>query len=96
MNTLLQKWNALVAQKWVIYFLLLALGIVIAAVDYRNEMWEGSADNYWHYYFSKYAFQFPKYFLHHWGKPVFILATCVVTQFGFYALTLFNIVCGLL
>jgi hypothetical protein len=96
MSKLFEMWNKIGAQKWLPYFLLIVIGAVICVLDHQNEMWEGAADNYWHYYFSKYAFQFPKFFLHHWGKPIFILLTCVVTQFGFYALTIFNIVCGLL
>jgi hypothetical protein len=89
-------WNDIGAKKWFPYLLLVAIGTVIAVVARDNEMWDGGGDNYWHYYFSKYAFRFPKFFLHHWGKPFFILLTCVVTQFGFYALNIFNIVCGLL
>jgi hypothetical protein len=59
-------------------------------------MWEGGGDNYWHYYFSRYAYKFPEFFLHHWGKPLFILLSCPFAQFGFYGINVFNIVCGLL
>jgi hypothetical protein len=96
MKRFFEKWTELGTKKWVPYVLLFLIGIFICVLDYQNEMWDGGADNYWHYYFSKYAFQFPKYFLHHWGKPIFILITCTVCQFGFYALNVFNIFCGLL
>lgn len=62
---------------------------------YYNEYCEGGADNYWHYYFSKYAFTYPDFFLHHWGKPLFILASSVFSQAGFYGIKLFNILCGI-
>ncbi len=76
--------------------LLVLSGIFIVTISYFNETCEGGGDNIWHYYFSKYAFQYPKFFLHHWGKPFFILLTAPVSQLGFYALNVFNIICGLL
>ncbi len=62
---------------------------------YHNEFSEGGADNYWHYFFSKYAYIYPGFFLHHWGKPLFILLSSPFSQFGFYGLNLFNILCGI-
>jgi hypothetical protein len=61
-----------------------------------NEISEGDADNYWHFFFSKYAFKYPSLFLNHWGKPLFILISSPFSQFGFYGLKLFNIICGML
>jgi len=78
------------------YLLILLIGISIATLANFNEVCLGGPDNYWHYYFSKYAFQYPKFFLHHWGKPFFILLSAPVSQLGFYALNIFNIICGLL
>jgi hypothetical protein len=60
-----------------------------------NEYADGGADNYWHYFFSRYAFQYPQLFLNHWGKPLFILLSSPFAQFGFLGLTLFNIICGI-
>ncbi|MFN8145752.1 MAG: hypothetical protein U0073_15120 [Bacteroidia bacterium] len=77
------------------FALLLVLGVFISWIAYYNEIWEGGGDNPWHYYFSRYAPTYPKYFLHHWGKPVFILFSTCFSQFGFYGLNIFNILCGL-
>lgn len=63
---------------------------------YHNEMCEGGADNIWHYYFSHYAYTYPDFFLHHWGKPLFILLSSPFSHFGFYATKVFNILCGVL
>lgn len=71
-------------------------GILLSYFAYHNEFSEGGADNYWHYYFSKYAPKYPEFFLHHWGKPLFILLSTSFAQFGFYALKLFNILCGII
>jgi len=62
----------------------------------KNEFCEGGADNYWHYFFSKYSYQYPEFFLHHWGKPLFILLSGPFSQFGFMGIKLFNILCGIL
>jgi hypothetical protein len=78
------------------FILLLFIGILICIIAWFNQMWEGGGDNYWHYYFSKYAYTYPKFFLHHWGKPLFILLSSPFAQFGFYGINLFNIICGLL
>ncbi|MGZ3931216.1 MAG: hypothetical protein ACXVP0_07625 [Bacteroidia bacterium] len=75
--------------------LLLGIGTGIALLAMHNELWEGGADNYWHYYFSRYAYSHPKFFLHHWGKPIFIFLSAPFSQFGFYGLNIFNICCGL-
>ncbi|MES2565277.1 MAG: hypothetical protein V4565_00320 [Bacteroidota bacterium] len=62
---------------------------------YHNEICEGGPDNVWHYYFSKYALQYPDFFLHHWGKPLFILLSTGFAQFGFFGIKVFNVMCGL-
>jgi hypothetical protein len=75
--------------------LLLSIGIGIGILAKFNQMWEGGADNYWHYYFSRYAYSKPEFFLHHWGKPIFIFLSAPFSQFGFYGLIGFNILCSL-
>ena len=62
----------------------------------KNEFCEGGADNYWHYFFSKYSYNYPDFFLHHWGKPLFILLSGPFAQFGFTGIKVFNITCGIL
>ncbi len=68
---------------------------LLGCFAYYNEFSEGGADNIWHYYFSRYAPMYPEFFLHHWGKPFFILLSTAFAQFGFYGLQIFNILVGL-
>lgn len=75
---------------------IVAISIVLLSINFRNKAWEGGADNYWHYYFSRYAFQKPEFFLHHWGKPLFIALSVCFSQFGFFGTTFFNLLCGIL
>jgi len=60
---------------------------------YHNELWEGGPDNIWHYYFSRYSWTHPDFFLHHWGKPLFILLSSPFAQLGFYGVQIFNLIC---
>jgi hypothetical protein len=82
-------------ERKVVLALLCCFAVLLAYLSYYNTMWEGGADNFWHYYFSRYSYQYPKYLLHHWGKPIFTLLSAPFSQFGFYGLNIFNILCGL-
>jgi hypothetical protein len=75
--------------------MILSAGILIY-FSYYNEFCEGGPDNTWHYYFSKYALNYPDFFLHHWGKPLFILLSTWFAQFGFFGIKVFNVLCGIL
>lgn len=77
-----------------IVILILSAGL-LGYFAFHNEFSEGGADNIWHYYFSRYAPMYPEFFLHHWGKPFFILLSTSFAQFGFYGLQIFNILTGL-
>jgi hypothetical protein len=84
-------------KKNLFVFILVALCFsVLIYFAPQNEFCEGGADNYWHYFFSKYSYLYPKFFLHHWGKPLFILLSAPFAQFGFNGIKLFNILCGIL
>lgn len=56
----------------------------------------GGADNYIHYRISRYAFNYPHFFLDHWGKPVFTVITAPFAQLGYKGMILFNVLLGLL
>jgi len=60
----------------------------------RSEGTYYGGDSYWHYYFSKYAFQFPVFYLDHWAKPFFTLVSSPFSQFGYKGIIFFNILCG--
>ncbi|MBS1638160.1 MAG: hypothetical protein JST26_19765 [Bacteroidetes bacterium] len=81
---------------WFFMVCLLVPGVLMLYFARYNEMCEGGADNIWHYYFTKYSYTYPDFFLHHWGKPLFILLGGPFAQFGFYGLKVFNILVGLL
>jgi hypothetical protein len=44
-----------------------------------------------HFYISQASWEDPSLFLHHWGKPVFILLSSPFTQFGYNGVVIFNI-----
>lgn len=75
---------------------LITCAFILIFFAVRNEYPHGGADNYWHYWFSRYAFEYPRFFLHHWGKPIFILLSAPFSQLGFFGIKLFNIICGIL
>jgi hypothetical protein len=83
------------SERKIVFLLLSLFGVALMYLAYHNEIWEGGADNCWHYFFSKYCYQHPKFFLNHWGKPFFIFLSAPFAQFGFYGLNIFNILCGL-
>jgi hypothetical protein len=55
----------------------------------------GGADNIAHFRIARYAFQYPRLFFDHWGKPVFTLLMAPAAQFGFKATQILNIIIGL-
>ena len=48
------------------------------------------ADSISHYFISRYAIEHPYLFIHHWGKPVFVLLSTLFAQSGFTGIKLFN------
>lgn len=51
-----------------------------------------SGDGVWHYFISRYSWENPHLFLHHWGKPLFTLLSSPFAQFGFMGMVVFNVV----
>ncbi len=52
-----------------------------------------SGDSLMHYFYSHYSWQHPGFFLHHWGKALFILLSSPFTQFGFTGMKFFQALC---
>ncbi len=48
-------------------------------------------DSIVHYFYSKYAFIHPSFFLNHWAKPFFVFLSAPFAQFGFIGIKVFNI-----
>jgi len=52
----------------------------------------GGGDNVLHFLISRFAFNHPHLFFHHWGKPVFTILSSPFAQFGFTGICLFNVI----
>lgn len=70
-----------------VFFMLIAI-LTNGTFDY--------GDSVMHYLYSRYAFKYPEFFLHHWGKPVFILLSAPLAQLGFAGIKIFNCLIGIL
>jgi hypothetical protein len=57
----------------------------------RNEIPVDVGDGINHFFISQASWQDPSLFLHHWGKPVFILLSSPFAQFGLNGVVIFNI-----
>lgn len=56
----------------------------------HNEVPTDVGDGIMHFFYSQASWQKPSLFLHHWGKPVFILLSSPFAQFGFNGMVVFN------
>lgn len=72
---------------------LLAIPVVYFALFVPFETDTG--DSVVHYFFARYAFTNPLFFLDHWAKPFFTLLASPLAQFGFGGMKLFNGLAGL-
>lgn len=71
-------------------FLIFASGWLIF-VGFRNEIPADVGDGLMHFFYSQASWETPDYFLHHWGKPFFILLSSPFAQFGFNGMIVFNV-----
>jgi hypothetical protein len=58
----------------------------------KSEVPNDVGDGIMHYFISNASWENPELFLHHWGKPLFILFSSSFAQFGFYGMVIFNII----
>ena len=66
----------------------LAVGLFIIL---RFDGTADSGDSVQHYLIARYAFEHPRLFFDHWGKPFFVLLSAPFAQFGFAGMKLFNL-----
>ncbi|MFN5912584.1 MAG: hypothetical protein ACK45H_14675 [Bacteroidota bacterium] len=52
-----------------------------------------SGDGIQHFFYAQASWKEPAFFLHHWGKPFFILLSSPFAQLGFSGMVVFNILC---
>ncbi len=83
-------------EKYLVPAILLILVISYAILAIISEGTHGGADDIGHYRRSRYAFQFPEFFLYHWGKPFFTALSSPFAQFGFKGIRIFNVLAGTL
>ncbi len=69
----------------------LLLGIGFLLLQYFSEGVMQSGDGVWHYFISRYSWENPHLFLHHWGKPLFTLLSSPFAQLGYMGMVLFNV-----
>jgi hypothetical protein len=81
----------------VVYDLLIfsALLIFFSIIAFLSEGSHGGGDDLAHYRLARYAFQFPEFFLDHWGKPVFTILASPFAQFGIMGVRIFNVLAAL-
>jgi hypothetical protein len=77
-----------------IYFIL-AIGFIAGIiVIFFTQISYGGADNYSHYKFAHWGWQYPKLLFNHWGKPAFTLLASPFAQFGADGMRIFNLLMG--
>lgn len=79
----------------------LALAILILIAGWQGFiLWttDGTGDDgdsVMHYFYNRYAFKYPYFFIHLWAKPLLVTASCLFAQFGFTGMKLFNVLTAL-
>jgi hypothetical protein len=77
-------------------WLVRSLGLLLAAcwllyVGSNNEIPADPGDGVMHFFFAQASWHDPSLFLHHWGKPFFILLSSGFVQAGFTGMIVFNV-----
>ncbi len=67
-------------------FFVIMCGIAIFAKGTGDD-----GDSISHFFYSRDAFLFPKYFFNHWAKPLFVLISAPFAQFGLVGVKLMNV-----
>jgi hypothetical protein len=73
--------------------LVLAVAMIFGVIAWLSDIPWDMGDGLEHYMISRYSWEHPHLFLHHWGKPLFILASSPFAQLGLKGMMLFNILC---
>lgn len=61
-------------------------------VGFSGEVPADPGDGVMHFFYAQASWSDPLLFLHHWGKPLFILLSSGFAQFGFSGMIVFNVV----
>lgn len=82
--------------KFIYFFVTLACLIWLVLSFSQNETPVDSGDGLMHFYIAQASWFDSKYFLDHWGKPLFIFFSSPFAQFGFKGMFAFNLLCYLI
>jgi hypothetical protein len=78
-ETIILGVSLLFCSVWIIYMML------------KSPVPNDVGDGIMHYFISNASWENPELFLHHWGKPLFILLSSPFAQFGFFGMVVFNL-----
>ncbi len=76
---------------WLWFFIVVADLILV----FLTESTYDSGDSVVHYLYSRQALIYPKYLMHHWAKPLFVLLSSPFSYWGWIGMKLFNAICML-
>ncbi|MFY0643621.1 MAG: hypothetical protein JXR19_04075 [Bacteroidia bacterium] len=77
-------------REWLIW---LAILIIDLALVLNIDSTYDSGDSVLHFLYSSQAFEYPKYLMDHWAKPVFVLLSAPFAQLGWWGMQFFNSLC---
>lgn len=83
-----------VNERVFLFIILILTFILFNIIALFSEGTFDAGDGIRHYLISRYSWNHPSLFLDSWGKPFYTLLSSPFSQFGFYGITLFNILCG--
>ncbi len=72
------------------YITLFILFLICCTISVTCNGTGDAGDSIAHFLYSKYAFNYPSFFFHHWAKPFFVLLSSPFAQFGFTGIKIFN------
>ena len=83
-------------EEYLVNILIIIFFIIFIILAFFSDGSYGGADDITHYRFSRYAFKYPEFLLHHWAKPFYTLLIAPFSQIGFFGVRLFNVILGIL
>lgn len=84
------------AELWLTGLVLAGSLVLFSILAFLSQGSYGGADELIHYRFSRYAFDYPHFFLDHWAKPVYTTLSSPFAQFGLVGQRLFSVFAGVL
>ena len=73
----------------------LFVGLLVILFYLNSDGLFDSSDGIRHFEISRFSWNHPELFLHHWGKPFFTLISSPFSQAGINGILLFNFICGM-